>query len=251
MIPYNNGTTVHSANLERPRTDVRITGNLAVANAELALDLNGESMVSFDLRNAFSANLLCEGSIDGVNYIILPFYSPQTESWTTVATTVGTYLTPNIAAYRKVRLRLSSYSSGSVTAVLSASIGNSMVYAKPIPTTIISTATGAAAAAVTLTIAAPASGLFHYITRLVIERHTSALLTAAATPVIVTTTNKPGSLAFSIPADAAPQGQVYREVIEMGEHALKSSAANTATTIVCPITTGVIWRVTAYYYLGA
>ena len=76
-------------------------------------------------------------------------------------------------------------------------------------------------------------------------------MTAAATPTIVTTTNIPGSLAFSIPADAALQGQVYREVIEIGEHALKTTTNNSTTTIVCPITTGVIWRITAYYYVGA
>lgn len=119
-----------------------------------------------------------------------------------------------------------------------------------IPAALTGTATGAAAAAVTLTLAAPGAGLFHYISRLIIQRHTSAALTAAATPIIVTTTNLPGSRAFSFPADAAAQGVVAQEIMEPCIP-LKSSAANTATTIVCPATTGVIWRVTADYYIGA
>ena len=102
----------------------------------------------------------------------------------------------------------------------------------------------AAAAAVTLTLPAPPVGLFHHITRLIIQRHAAALLTAAATPVIVTTTNLPGSRAFSIPADAAAQGTVYSEIAEPATP-MRSSATATATTIVCPVTTGVIWRVSA------
>ena len=251
MINYNDGTTVHSTNLERPRTDVRAAGTLGALNAELLLSLNGESSASFDIRGIFSGTVVVEGSDDGTNFISIPFYNSVTEVWATTATTAGAFDIPTISSLRVIRIRCSAYASGSIIASLNASLGNSLVYSKPIPTTTVGTATGVTGAAVTLTLASPGAGLYHYITRLVIERHTSALLTAAATPIIVTTTNLPGSLAFSIPADAAPQGQVYREVIEIGEHSLKSSAASGTTTIVCPATTGVIWRVTAYYYVGA
>jgi hypothetical protein len=251
MITYNDGTTVHGTNLERPRTDVRNTGNLAALNAEVLLNLNGESSASFDIRGTFAATVVVEGSDDGVNYVSLPFYNALTEVWATTATAAGTFDIPSISSLRMIRIRCSAYTSGSITTILNASIGNALVYSKPIPTTTVATATGTTGTSVTLTINSGGTGLFHYINRLVIERHTSALLTAGSTPTIVTTTNLPGSLAFSIPADAAPQGQVYREVIEMGEHSLKSSAAATNTTIVCPTTTGVIWRVTAYYYVGA
>ena len=113
----------------------------------------------------------------------------------------------------------------------------------------VGTATGAASAAVTLTLAAPGVGLRHYLTYLRITRFASALLTAAAAPVLVTTTNIPGTLAFTIPAEAALQGSVF-VYQENFAFPLMSSAQNTATTIVCPITTGVIWRVTAGYYVA-
>lgn len=251
MITYNDGTTVHGTNLERPRTDVRTTGTLAALNAELLLSLNGESSASFDVRGTFVGTVVVEGSDDGTNFISIPFYNSVTEVWATTATAAGTFDIPAISSLRVIRVRCSAYTSGSIITTLNASLGSSLFYSKPIPTTTTGTITAATGVAATLTLAAPGIGLYHYITRLVIERHTSTLLTAGATPTIVTTTNITGSLAFSIPADAAPQGQVYREVIEMGEHALKSTTANTATTIVAPATAGVIWRITAYYYVGA
>jgi hypothetical protein len=110
------------------------------------------------------------------------------------------------------------------------------------------TVTADAAKAATLTLPGVA-GLFHYISRILIERHTSAALNAAATPTLVTTTNLPGARAFSIPADAAAQGQVYREVVEPALP-LKSSASGVATTIAAPRTANVIWRISVDYYLA-
>lgn len=250
MIPYNDGTTLHSTNLERPRTDVRVTGNLAALNAELPLNLNGESSASFDVRGTFVGTVVVEASDDGTNFISIPFYSSLTELFATTATAPGAFDIPLISAFRIIRVRCSAFTSGAIITTLNASLGNSMVYAKPIPSTTTATATGVSGAAVTLPIPV-GTGLFAYITRLAIERHPTALLTAAATPVLVTTTNITGSLIFSIPADAAPQGQVYRDILEMSGNPLKSTTAGTSTTIVCPVTTGVIWRVTAIYYVGA
>jgi hypothetical protein len=97
--------------------------------------------------------------------------------------------------------------------------------------------------------ASPGAGLRHYLTYLSINRFATALLTAAAAPVVVTTTNLPGALAFSFAADAAAQGTMdrWREDFSFP---LAASAQATATTIVCPVTTGVIWRVTAGYYVA-
>ena len=116
-------------------------------------------------------------------------------------------------------------------------------------TPLVVTAVSAAAAAVTLTLPAPGAGLRQYLTYLSINRFASALLTAAAAPVTVTTTNLPGTLAFSLPADAAAQGTLYPWREDFA-YPLASSAQNTAMTIVCPATTGVIWRVTAGYYVA-
>ena len=103
------------------------------------------------------------------------------------------------------------------------------------------TATGAAAAAVTATLPAPGAGLFHYITALEVVLYNTAARTGSATPVLVTTTNLPGTPAFTFPS-AGAVGSVERRQHEFPSP-LKSAVANTATTIVGPATTAVIWRI--------
>ena len=66
---------------------------------------------------------------------------------------------------------------------------------------------------------------------------------------MVTTTNLPGALAFSIPLEAAAQGSVYEKSMEPAR-AIMASAQNTATTIVAPLTTNVIWRISATFYVA-
>lgn len=109
-------------------------------------------------------------------------------------------------------------------------------------------ATGAAAAAVTLTIPAPAAGLFNLLHFLEIVMYCTLARTGGVTPTVITTTNLPGSLAFTMES-AQAVGTAIREVLSMVEP-LKSSVAATATTIVCPATTSVIWRVNAIYSVG-
>jgi len=116
-------------------------------------------------------------------------------------------------------------------------------------TTGIGTATGASGAVVTLTLTSPGAGLRHYVTYVSINRYAAALLTASATPVVVTTTNFPGALAFTFPADAAALGTLF-QLQEDFTYPIASSALATNTTIVCPATTGVIWRVSAGFYVA-
>jgi len=109
------------------------------------------------------------------------------------------------------------------------------------------TATGAAAAAVTATLSAAAAGLFHYITFIQIEAFASALRVAGATPVLVTTTDLPGSPVFSFKANAMAAGDNEIQTVAPATP-IKSTTAATATTIVAPVTTSVIWRITVWYY---
>lgn len=106
------------------------------------------------------------------------------------------------------------------------------------------TAVGASGAAVTLTLPAVAAQ-FHYITFIEIVKYAVAALTGAATPVTVTTTNLPGTPAFTF-TTAGAIGTSERDVYNPNK-AIRSTAINTATTIVCPATTSVIWRVNVWY----
>ena len=111
------------------------------------------------------------------------------------------------------------------------------------------TITAALSTAATLILTAAGAGLRHYITGLRIERHAAALLTAGTTPVVVTTTNLPGALAFSILMEAAAQGSVYEKALDP-VRAIMASAQNIATTIAAPLTISVIWRISATFYVA-
>lgn len=107
--------------------------------------------------------------------------------------------------------------------------------------------TGTAAAAAALTVTLPAVvGQFHYIEAIEVTAYSTAARTGAATPVVVTTTNLPGNPAFTF-ASAAAIGTTDRYTIQP-THPLRSAAANTATTIVCPATAGILWRVNVVYW---
>ena len=114
--------------------------------------------------------------------------------------------------------------------------------------TLAITTTAASGVAATLTIPAVA-GQFHYITSIKMLLYSTAARTGTATPIIVTSTNTSGTLSFSFDTAGAIGTSVTQEVIQLLP--LKSSVVNTATTIVAPIVTGGIWRITATYYTGA
>ena len=229
-----------------PRELIFAAGNLAAANAEIVIPADGCNTVTIDLRGTFSLTAEVAGSVDGVNYVPIPVRPVNQALVAYVASVVGAVAgvwTGPATGFKTIRVRATAFTSGSAAATITASTGTLDQTTAGTAVNLIGTATGAAGAAVTLTLAAPAAGLRHYITSLTIGKFASALLTAAATPVVVTTTNLPGALAFSFPADAALAGTFYN-LREEYRIPLAASAQGVATTIVCPVTALVIWRVT-------
>ena len=115
--------------------------------------------------------------------------------------------------------------------------------------TLAVTVTAATGTAATLTLPAVAAQ-FHYITSLDIVLYSTAARTGTATPILVTTTNVPGSLAYTFESAGAIGTNTPIQGFNL-TIPLKSSVLNTATTIVAPIVTGGIWRITATYFTGA
>lgn len=236
---------------QHPRENLRADGVLAALNAEVVLVCDGCSSLAVDLRGTFSATFEVSGTHDGTNWSVISMLPVNQAARVFVLSITGT--TQGIwegkcAPYWKVRIRCTAFTSGSAIANLVASNGILDDLTKKITPSIV-TVTAAAGAAATLTIPNPGAGLRQYVTYLSINRFAAALLTAAATPVIVTTTNLPGSLAFSFPADAAAQGTLFPWREDFA-YPLASSAQATATTVVAPATTNVIWRMTAGYYVA-
>lgn len=241
-----------SGNLH-PRENLLVAGNLAAANAEIILECDGLASFSLDLRGTFNLTVEVTGQVDAANWSpplpIRPVGQAGVAYLASLAGSTAGQWQGSCAGFDRIRVRVSAYTSGTAIATL---IGSTAPLDQSLLGTIttgIGTTLGTAGAATTLTLAAPGAGLRHYLTYLSINRFATAALTAGAAPVNVTTTNLPGTLAFSFAADAALQGTLDRWREDFS-YPIASSAQNTATTIVCPATTAVIWRITAGFYVA-
>jgi hypothetical protein len=240
------------AGVLHPRETLYASGNLSSLNSEIIVPADGAASVALDLRGTFNATFEVAGTVDGINWTLIPVRPINQASLLYVAAVAGAVAGVWVGAclgYRQVRVRCTAYTSGAAAAVLSTSIAPLDVSLAGTCAPALVTATGAAAAAVTLTLPAPGAGLRQYVSYVSVARFASALLTAGAAPVVVTTTNLPGALAFSFPADAAAQGTIDR-LREDFAYPIGASAQNANVTLVCPGTTGVIWRATAGYFVA-
>jgi len=235
-----------------PRENLFLVSTIASATAGTTINCDGTGSFYLTLSGTFTATVLVEASNDGfTNVVTLPMKPVNAASTLVVvsATAAGQFSGIN-PGFTQIRLRCSAYTSGTVSySLVNSNAPNSLYYSGVMGPNSIGTTTAATGVAATLTLASPGAGLRHYLTNLRIERHTSALLTAGATPTVITSTNIPGSYAVSIPADAAAQGVVY-VYTDQWAGGLATSAQATATTIVAGAVTGVIWRITAAYYVA-
>ena len=233
-----------------PRENITGSGALGALNAEIVINADGASTVALDLRGTFNLTVEVAGSVDGTNWILLPVRSMAGGPYlAAVAGTAAGKWVAACAGFAKIRARVTAYTSGAATATLLAATGLLDDRLMGEVSSNAATITAALSTAATLTLTAPGAGLRHYITGLRIERHAAATLVAGTTPVVVTTTNLPGALAFSIPLEAAAQGSVYEKVLDP-VRAIMTSAQNTATTIAAPLTSSVIWRLSATFYVA-
>jgi hypothetical protein len=250
------------------RESRRTNGTLSAVNAELVLALNGDQSVLINIDGSgatLNATYVVEGTVDGTTYfpLLAYAYTPASNGATIGLAPIPTLLEAvNTTSVRRVlavatgglasvRVRLSAWSAGVATVTIISDPTVTQVHPNlltPECGTHMVTVTAAAGAIATCTLPA-VTGLRHYLTRLSIVKFNAAVLTAAATPVLVTTTNLPGTPSFSFPADAAAQGTISEQSMDFG-HGLAATAIGTATTIVGPVTTNVIWRINATYRLG-
>lgn len=129
----------------------------------------------------------------------------------------------------------------------------------PLPVTIVIgtvathhiTATAAVNTAVTATLPAAGVGMFHYITSISLVKLYAALGVASGAGIIITSTNLPGSQAWTT-EQRAEASSVTKLVIEQElVHPKKSSVANTATTLVAPAQAQTVWRWNVSYFIAA
>jgi hypothetical protein len=238
-------------------TDGRVAGGtLSSLNAELVMDLNGKAVAVFDIRTgAMNATLVFEATVDGTNYFGLPGLNPLTEAALAaviITTTHAQTYVVRVSGYRRVRCRVSAYTSGNVVVTGRASVADYSIYAKPYPSTIGVTATAVVNTASTATLPAPGAGLFHYITKVELIKLYAVVGVANGAGHIITSTNLVGNPAWTTEQLASVAGTVVK-VIDWNCYGnpMKSSAANVATTFVAPLQLQTIWRWNIQYYVGA
>ena len=245
----------------------RTTGTLAAVNAEVVHDLNGDASAVIYLNGTgtLNATYVVDGSADGVNYFpimcypyatgsvggTLPIAAQPLVTEAVNAATVQRALCASVGGLQKLRVRLTTYASGTCAVTINSDDCKSInPYANDTrASTLMVTASAATSLAVTATLPAVA-GLRHYIDRIDVTRSATAALTAAAAPVLVTTTNIPGLPVLTFGSDAAATGVDKEVSLDFGASGMAASAAGVATTVVCPIASNVIWRINVAYRLG-
>ena len=238
LLPAQGGDTL---------TDTRAAATLGALNAQTVIDIALETAATIDVRGTLSLTMIAEISFDGTNYQQYAIFNPITELYVVNITAAGQFILAIPSGAKKARVRCSAYTSGAAIVTFRASPNQAFIYNKDIPASMVS-ATGIAGAAVTLTIPSAGVGLYNYLNVLQIVKFSTATLTPAATPVLVTTTGIIGTPTFSFPADVSAQGLAVEQRFEFPKP-VKGTATATTMTIVCPATTGVIWRVNASFYI--
>ena len=234
-------------------TDARAqTVTLSALNAEAVTDLAGHAVLQVDARTAAgSLTIVFEGTVDGTNYVAVPAFdvaaSAFVASVAVSSTLAGRYML-TATGLKRIRTRISAYTSGNITIAHRATQAGFLVNTANIPV-LSATVTAAANTAATLTIASPGTGLRNYITGIEITRNATAALAGTAT-LVITTTNLPGSLAWSV-GNAMLAGGTQIDVSRDFTQPVQSLAQATATTIVMPAPgAAVLWRCNAYYYVA-
>lgn len=238
-----------------------ISATLGALNAEVVMDLAGCATATFDVRTGAGAlTYVFEGTIDGTNYFAIPAFAnfqllvavalaEQYVSSVVVATTHSGSYTVGVTGLRRVRLRVSAYTSGNIVVSSRGSTADLLIYGRPVPATLHVTATAAANTAATATLPAAGAGMFHYITSIELWRNATAILAGTAT-IIHTSTNLPGNPAWSV-GNAMLAGGTQLDLSYAPASPLKSSVANTNTTVVMAAAgAAVLNRINVSYYVG-
>lgn len=246
----------------------RTTGSLNNNGAEVVHEVNGDTSTLISLSSA--STLTCtyniQGSVDGTTWFdILAFPIPQACVGSTIPQACQPLVTESFASVNnvqrclsissgqlvKIRVRLTTWSVGSISVTINSDDCLSFSpYVRDQKSSSLSvSATDAVSTAVTATLPA-APSLRHYIDRISVTRSATSALTTSTTPVLVTTTNIPGSPTITFGSDAGGVGNDIERVLEFGGAGIACTSINKATTIVCPAWTGVIWRINVAYRLG-
>jgi hypothetical protein len=242
-------------------------GNFASGASEVVLNISGdtECLVYVNNSGAFNGTIEFAGASDNTGAAYFPIvaypYAPACIGGTipitsqpifndaiVTANTVRVY-SVSCGQLKRIRVRVSAFTSG--TCAVSVLTDSENTFNKIVSndhSTLFQSQTAAVGAGLVVTLPAVA-GLRHVIKSVSVVRSATAALTAAATPVVVTTSNLPGAPALTFGADVAGIG-IDKIVTLDVQNGLTATSLNTATTFTAPAYVGVIWRINVAYKLA-
>jgi hypothetical protein len=243
--------------------------NITTSTGTQVMALNGCAGLGVQILSIGTGGVVVfEGSSDNTNWSTMNGVVNPTGGVVTGASAAGAWQFDSVGV-TYFRIRATALTSGSITGYIVATANGSIfsmeqgtlsaatagseqalvVRAIPQSSTLCQSATAAANTGLTVTLPAAGAGLFHYITGIEITRNATAALAGTAT-LVITTTNLSGSRAWSV-GNAMAAGGTQIDVSIMRTIPIKSSVANTATTIVMPVPgAAVLWRCNVDYYVG-
>lgn len=249
------------------RESRRKAGVLSGNAAEVVVELDGdENAIVHVVCNALIATIEFNASCDdtAANYHPVPAFPITNAALGGTPPVAGRPLVTDVfvasqgarayavpcGQYRRLRVRTTSYTSGNAAITITTDVNDSShlsIAARPM-TDLISVTAGVNAA---LTATLPAvPGLRHIIDFVRVTRSATAALTAAALPMVITSTNLPGNFAMTMGQEASAMGVDRDALTDFGGTGLAAVAINTATTISCPAYPGALWRINVGYRLG-
>lgn len=243
--------------------------NISTSTGTQQITMNGAIGLGVQILSVGTGGVVVfEGSGDGVNWASMNGVVNPTGGTATGASAAGAWQFDCVGV-PYFRVRATALTSGSITGTMIATANGSVMsleqgtlstattgseqalVARVIcqPSTLTVSSTAAANTGLTVTLPAAGAGLYHYITGIEITRNATAALAGTAT-LVITTTNLPGSRAWSV-GNAMAAGGTQIDVNIARDSPIKSSAANTNTTIVMPAPgAAVLWRCNVDYYVG-
>ena len=117
-----NSQPVVLASDQTPIADISAVGTLAAAAQTVALSLNGQSAGTASITGTWVGTITFEGTIDGTNYFSINAVSASTSAPQTTTIANGLYrITPG--GLTQIRVNMSSFTSGTASIKLNASVG--------------------------------------------------------------------------------------------------------------------------------
>lgn len=243
-------------------TDSRPAGDtLNAVDEEVAMDLDGKASAMFEIRSAAnSATYVFEGTIDGDNYhqfVVRGLIGNNSGDDQNRLSLFSVVVTSSIAAvyiincvgFKRVRCRVSSYTSGSatVTGRATSRLSSAMIRPQAAPLHVTSTAAVNTITAVTLPVA---TGMFHYVTNITLSKLYNSTGTASGAGVTITSSNFSPTLTWTTEQRAAAAGTVVEVIKHFYDFPLKSDVPGNTSQFSAPAQGQTIWRWNVSYYVG-